>query len=66
MLIEYPFDAHWKLVAPEKPTEKTRDLYRFAVKAEPGKPAKLDVNEEQVISSRWRCRTSTTTRSCSI
>jgi len=48
VLIEYPLEANWKLVAPDKPTEKTRDLYRFAVMAEPGKPAKLRVSEEQV------------------
>ncbi len=52
VLIEYPLDASWKLVAPEKPAEKTRDRYRFAVKAEPGKPAALDVNEEQVVSQQ--------------
>ncbi len=50
LLIEYPYDASWKLVAPEKPAEKTRDLYRFALTAEPGKPAKLTVEEEQVVS----------------
>ena len=32
----------------EKPTEKTRDLYRFAVEAKPGEPAKLLVAEEHV------------------
>ena len=49
VLIEYPLDASWKLVAPEKPAEKTRDKYRFAVKAEPGKPTTLVVEEEQVV-----------------
>jgi hypothetical protein len=49
VLIEQPFDASWKLVAPQEPSEKTRDLYRFAVTAEPGKPAKLAVVEEQVV-----------------
>ena len=41
VLIEYPFDADWKLVAPKEPAEKTRNLYRFAVEAKPGEPAKL-------------------------
>jgi hypothetical protein len=50
VLIEYPLDANWKLLAPEKPTEKTRDKYRFLVKAEPGKPATLKIEEEQVVS----------------
>ena len=31
------------------PTEKTRDLYRFVVTAEPGKPAELSVAEEKTI-----------------
>jgi hypothetical protein len=47
VLIEYPIDAAWKLVSPEKPTEKTRDLYRFAVEAKPGEPAKLVVDEQR-------------------
>ncbi len=47
VLVEYPIDAAWKLVSPEKPTEKTRELYRFAVEAKPGEPAKLTVEEER-------------------
>ena len=47
VLIEYPLDASWKLVKPEKPAEKTRDLYRFAVEAKPGEPALLTVEEER-------------------
>ena len=47
VLVEYPIDAAWKLVAPEKPTEKTRDLYRFAVEAKPGEPAKLTIDQER-------------------
>ena len=47
VLIEYPLDPIWKLVAPEKPEEKTRDCYRFAVAAQPGEPAKLHVEEER-------------------
>jgi hypothetical protein len=49
VLIEYPIDAAWKLVSPEKPTEKTRELYRFAVEAKPGEPAKLTVDEERTV-----------------
>ena len=48
VLIEYPLDPNWKLMAPKEPTEKTRELYRFAVEAEPGKPAMLEVVEEQI------------------
>ncbi len=50
VLIEYPFDASWKLVKPEKPAEKTRNLYRFAVAAKPGEPAALTVEEERTDS----------------
>jgi hypothetical protein len=52
VLVEYPFDAAWKLVAPEKPSEKTRDRYRFAVKVDADKSAALSVDEEQVISQQ--------------
>ena len=48
LLVEHPREEPWKLVAQEKPAETTRDRYRFAVTAEPGKPAKVEVAEEQV------------------
>ncbi len=47
VLVEYPLDTNWQLVQPEQPEEKTRDLYRFAVAAEPGKPAALSIREER-------------------
>jgi hypothetical protein len=47
LLIEQSLDPQWTLLEPKQPTEKTRDLYRFAVQAEPGKPAKLIVAEER-------------------
>jgi len=50
VLIEYPVDASWKLVKPEKPAEKTRDLYRFAVDAKPGEPVTILVEEERTDS----------------
>jgi hypothetical protein len=50
VLVEYPLDTAWTLVAPKEPAEKTRDLYRFAVSAEPGKPAALDIHEERTAS----------------
>jgi hypothetical protein len=49
VLIEYGFDPQWKLIEPKKPTERTRDMYRFAVKAEPGKPAELKIEEQQDV-----------------
>jgi hypothetical protein len=45
VLVEYPLDTNWNLVEPKEPTEKTRDTYRFAITAEPGKPQTLDVKE---------------------
>lgn len=47
VLIEYALDTNWTLVAPKEPTEKTRDQYRFALKAEPGKPVNLNIREER-------------------
>jgi hypothetical protein len=49
VLIEYPLEANWTLVAPAEPTETTRDRYRFAVAAEPGEPAELVIEEEQTV-----------------
>jgi len=53
VLIEQPIDTAWKLIEPEKPTEKTRSLYRFAVTAEPGTPTKLVVREERIVHQSW-------------
>ncbi|MFO0896286.1 MAG: hypothetical protein U0836_02555 [Pirellulales bacterium] len=53
LLIEYPYDANWTLVAPKEPKEKTRDQYRFAVKAEPGKPAELVIDEKRTIHQEF-------------
>jgi len=46
VLVEYPIEQPWTLVEPKEPSEKTRAQYRFAVKAEPGKPATQEVTEE--------------------
>jgi hypothetical protein len=47
LLVEHQREGGWSLVAPKDPAETTRDRYRFAVTAEPGKPVKLEVAEEQ-------------------
>jgi hypothetical protein len=52
LLVEHPLEPGWKLVEPAEPAEKTRDRYRFAVEAEPGRPATLVVAEEQVVAQR--------------
>ncbi len=47
VLVEYPIEPTWTLVAPAKPAEKTRNLYRFRVEAESAKPVKLRVEEQR-------------------
>ena len=47
VLVEYPIEPMWTLVAPAKPAEKTRNLYRFRVEAKPGTPVKLRVDEQR-------------------
>jgi Domain of unknown function (DUF4139) len=47
VLVEHPYQPALTLVSPEKAAERTRDVYRFEVKAEPNKTAKLEVIEEQ-------------------
>jgi len=49
LLVEHPLDPGWKLVKPEKADETTRDRYRFAVMAQPGKPAALEIAEEMQV-----------------
>jgi hypothetical protein len=52
VLIEQPLDTAWTLTEPKEPGEKTRDTYRFAVNAEPGKPQTLDVKEERTSNEQ--------------
>lgn len=53
VLIEYPVDTNWTLAAPQEPAEKTRDLYRFAVTAEPGKPVSEKVLETRTAEENY-------------
>jgi hypothetical protein len=46
VLLERPVDSVWKAVSP-KPAETTRDLNRFSVTAEPGKPLTVVITEEK-------------------
>jgi hypothetical protein len=52
VLIEHPYRPDWKLVRPEKPAERSRDVYRFEVVAEPDKPIMCVVVEEQQRTSQ--------------
>ena len=45
VLIEQPYRSDWKLIEPMEPADRTRDLYRFIVRVEPGKTASLHVKE---------------------
>jgi hypothetical protein len=47
VLVEHPYQADWKLIGHDEAVERTRDLYRFEVKVEPGQTSKLDVTEEK-------------------
>jgi hypothetical protein len=53
VLLEHPLEGGWKLVKPEQSDEKTRDRYRFAVSAEPGKPTTLEVAEEMPVEESY-------------
>ncbi len=50
VLIERPRESQWTLAQPAEAEQRTRDLYRFAVDALPGEPARLVVKEEQPLS----------------
>jgi hypothetical protein len=47
LIIEHPIRSDWNLIAPAKPAERTRDMYRFEVAVPAGKPATFPVVEEQ-------------------
>lgn len=49
VLIERPIDAAWTIVSPAQ-AEKTRSLYRFATKAEPGKTQTLVITEQRDLA----------------
>src|SRR5262249_29126950 len=46
LLVEHPYREDWKLVAPEKPIERSREVYRFQVAVPAGQAHTLDVVEE--------------------
>jgi hypothetical protein len=49
VLIEHPFRSDWQLVSPSTATERTRDVYRFAVTVDPGSGTRLRVREERPL-----------------
>ncbi len=53
VLIEHPFHAEYKLLSPEKATERTATLYRFAVAVPPGKSQTLKVVVERPLTQEF-------------
>ena len=51
LVIEQPVKEGWKLSKPEKPTERTREMYRFQLEVAAGQSTTLEVLEEQQVSS---------------
>ncbi len=49
VLIEHPYRPEFALVEPKKPTERSRDVYRFQVEVPPGKGATQAVIEERTV-----------------
>jgi hypothetical protein len=47
VVVEHPSAVDWKLVTPEKPAERSRDLYRFQVAVAAGKAGTLEVVSER-------------------
>ena len=52
VLVEQPYTAEWKLIEPEKPAERTPNLYRFSVSLAAGATEKLKVVMEMPISEQ--------------
>jgi hypothetical protein len=46
LLVEHPYRHDFKLVAPAKAAEQSRNVYRFEVACEPNKPTELVVEEQ--------------------
>ncbi len=52
LIVEQPINSDWKLVGAEKPTERTRDVYRFEWKVPSGKGLTREVIEERTYLNR--------------
>ena len=53
MLVEYPLDGSWNWSRRKSRRKRRATMYRFAVEAEPGKPAVLEVLEEQTQNQQF-------------
>lgn len=52
LIVEQPINPDWKLVGEEKPSERTRDVYRFEWKVDSGKGLTREVVEERTYKTR--------------
>jgi hypothetical protein len=52
LLIEHPIHPGWNLLTPEKPAERSREVYRFTVDAKPNQTEKVAVVEETRLSQQ--------------
>jgi hypothetical protein len=52
LIVEHPVRPEWKLVTPEKATERSREVYRFEVKVAAGKALTFQVIEEMARTDR--------------
>jgi hypothetical protein len=56
LIIEHPIRVGWDLAKGVKPTERTRDAYRFEVKLPAGKDIEFEVAEEQESGDNFSAR----------
>ena len=54
VLIEHPFRSDWTLAEPVAASERTREVYRFAVPVDAGASARLTVREERQVQQTVR------------
>ncbi len=52
LIVEHPIQPDWKLMGEEKPTERTRSVYRFEWKVPSGKGLEREVVEERTSGVR--------------
>jgi hypothetical protein len=52
VLVEHPIEGRWTLAKPEKPSEKTRDRYRFAVDVPAGESHEFAIEEQSIERQR--------------
>lgn len=59
LIVEHPIDVQWKLVGEEKPSERTREFYRFEWKIPAGKGLTREVTQERINHQNYSVTTLT-------